>query len=161
MIVCLIVVWLLVWNWVKYWNFLKVKWEGIKGLSKNFHLAFLTSMNSNSFQIQNLGENMTWLLTFKNEKGFGENLYSLYWSGSTAINLQCCLVEGVISVVWCTGLKWLVWTTRMKILVLTLTGQTWRWWREGVYPSFEGVDEKEVDLVIVFYHLCHWLFLTT
>ena len=31
------------------WNFLKVEWEGIKGLSQNFHLAFfLISMNSKS-----------------------------------------------------------------------------------------------------------------
>ena len=40
MIICLIVVWLIVWNWVEIWNFLKAEWEGIKGLSQNFHSAF-------------------------------------------------------------------------------------------------------------------------
>ena len=30
-------------------NFLKVKWEAIKWLYQNFHLAFMTSMNSYSF----------------------------------------------------------------------------------------------------------------
>ena len=38
MIDCLIVVWLLVWNWVNFETFLKVKWEGIKGLSQTFIL---------------------------------------------------------------------------------------------------------------------------
>ena len=52
------------------WNLLKVKWEGIKWLSQNFHLAFMISMNSSYFQIQDPREKMTWLLPFKNEKGF-------------------------------------------------------------------------------------------
>ena len=39
--------------------------EKIKWLSQNFHLAFMISMNSNSFQIQNPREKMTWLLPFK------------------------------------------------------------------------------------------------
>ena len=42
MIDCLIVVWLLVWNWVEL-NFLKVKWEGIKGLSQTFTLLLWSS----------------------------------------------------------------------------------------------------------------------
>ena len=32
------IVWLIVWNWVKFETFLKVKWEGIKGLSQTFIL---------------------------------------------------------------------------------------------------------------------------
>ena len=39
---------------VEIWNFLKVKWEGIKWLPQNFHLAFMISMNSNSFHHKTL-----------------------------------------------------------------------------------------------------------
>ena len=35
-------------------NILKVKWEGIKWLSQNFHFAFMFSMNSNSFHHKTL-----------------------------------------------------------------------------------------------------------
>ena len=35
-------------------NFLKVKWEGIKGLSQTFIFAFMISMNSNSFHHKTL-----------------------------------------------------------------------------------------------------------
>ena len=50
MIDCLIVVWLS--EWIR--NFLKVKWEGIKGLSQTFIFHFMTSMNSNSFHHKTL-----------------------------------------------------------------------------------------------------------
>ena len=36
------------------WNFLKVKWEGIKGLSQTFIFAFMISVNSNSFHHKTL-----------------------------------------------------------------------------------------------------------
>ena len=39
--------------------------RGNEMTSPNFHLAFMISMNSNSFQIQNPREKMTWLLPFK------------------------------------------------------------------------------------------------
>ena len=35
-------------------NFLKVKWEGIKGLSQTFIFAFMISVNSNSFHHKTL-----------------------------------------------------------------------------------------------------------
>ena len=37
------IVWLIVWNWVKFETFLKVKWEGIKGLSQTFILHLWSS----------------------------------------------------------------------------------------------------------------------
>ena len=48
------IVWLIVWNWVKFETFLKVKWEGIKGLSQTFIFAFMISMKSNSFHHKTL-----------------------------------------------------------------------------------------------------------
>ena len=39
--------------------------RGNKRTFPNFHFAFMISMNSNSFQIQNPGEKITWLLPFK------------------------------------------------------------------------------------------------
>ena len=45
--------------------------RGNKRTFPNFHICFLISMNSNSFQIQNPWAKMIWLLPFKlNEKGF-------------------------------------------------------------------------------------------
>ena len=50
MIVCLLLCdWLTVSEWIR--NFLKVKWEGIKGLSQTFFFAFI---NSNSFHHKTL-----------------------------------------------------------------------------------------------------------
>ena len=54
MIVCLIVVWLIVWKWLEIENFLKVEWEGIKGLSQNFASCILIFLNSNSFHHKTL-----------------------------------------------------------------------------------------------------------
>ena len=41
-------------DWVKFETFLKVKWEGIKGLSQTFIFAFMISVNSNSFHHKTL-----------------------------------------------------------------------------------------------------------
>ena len=47
-------VWLLC-HWLsEIRNFLKVKWEGIKGLSQTFIFAFMISVNSNSFHHKTL-----------------------------------------------------------------------------------------------------------
>ena len=50
MIDCLIVVWLIEWNS----KLLKVKWEGIKGLSQTFTFFLLIPVNSNSFHHKTL-----------------------------------------------------------------------------------------------------------
>ena len=50
----LIVVWLLVCNWVEIWIFLKDWMRGNKRTFPNFHLAFIISMNSNSFHHKTL-----------------------------------------------------------------------------------------------------------
>ena len=47
------IVWLIDWKWVNS-KLLKVKWEGIKGLSQTFIFAFMISMNSNSFHHKTL-----------------------------------------------------------------------------------------------------------
>ena len=44
--------WLTESEWIR--NLLKVKWEGIKGLSQNFHFTFMIPMNSNSFHHKTL-----------------------------------------------------------------------------------------------------------
>ena len=44
--------WLTESEWI--WNFLKVKWEGIKGLSQTFIFAFMLSVNSNTFHHETL-----------------------------------------------------------------------------------------------------------
>ena len=67
------IVWLLCdWLTESEWNLklLKVKWEGIKGLSQTFIFAFTIFVNSNSFQIQNPREEITWLLPFKMKRVF-------------------------------------------------------------------------------------------
>ena len=51
--------------------------RGNKRTFPNFHICFLISMNSNSFQIQNPWAKMIWLLPFKlNEKVFENNWIS-------------------------------------------------------------------------------------
>lgn len=37
------ILWWIAWNWVKFETFLKVKWEGIKGLSQTFVFALWSS----------------------------------------------------------------------------------------------------------------------
>ena len=49
----MIVVWLIDWKWVNS-KLLKVKWEGIKGLSQTFIFCFQISVNSNSFHHETL-----------------------------------------------------------------------------------------------------------
>ena len=51
MIDCCVIDWLKV---SEIRNFLKVKWEGIKGLSQTFFFAFMFSVNSNSFHHKTL-----------------------------------------------------------------------------------------------------------
>ena len=50
----LIVVWLLVWNLSEIRNFLKVKWEGIKGLSQTFILHLWSSWIQILFKYETL-----------------------------------------------------------------------------------------------------------
>ena len=48
------IVWLIDWKWVEFEIFLKVKWEGIKGLSQTFIFAFMIFVNSNTFHHKTL-----------------------------------------------------------------------------------------------------------
>ena len=80
-------VWLIDWKWVKFETFLKVKWEGIKGLSQTFIFAFWSPWIQILFKIQNPRENMTWLLPFKMKKGFLENIWTSFGNISNSETL--------------------------------------------------------------------------
>ena len=51
--------------------------RGNKRTFPNFHICFLIFVNSNSFQIQNPREKMTWLLPFKMKRVFEKYLNSI------------------------------------------------------------------------------------
>ena len=51
--------------------------RGNKRTFPNFHFSFMISVNSNSFQIQNPREKMTWLLPFKMKRVFEKYLNSI------------------------------------------------------------------------------------
>ena len=65
--------WLIDWKWVKFETFWKLNEREYKDFPK-FHFAFMNSVNSNSFQIQNPREKITWLLPFK-MKRVSENIW--------------------------------------------------------------------------------------
>ena len=80
MIVCLIVVWLIVWKWLEIENFLKVEWEGIKGLSQNFSSCILISLSSKFISLQNPRVKIIWLLPFKEMKRGSKMIWISIWN---------------------------------------------------------------------------------
>ena len=62
-------VWLIVWNWVKFETFLKVKWEGIKGLSQTFIVVFWSSWIQILFNTKPRREDDMTSSIYLNDKG--------------------------------------------------------------------------------------------
>ena len=87
MIVCLIVVWLIVWKWLEIENFLKVEWEGIKGLSQNFHLAFWSPWIQIHF-ITKPRVKIIWLLPLKEMKRGLKMIWIPFWNISNLETLS-------------------------------------------------------------------------
>ena len=102
------------------WNFLKVKWEGIKGLPQTFIFAFMISVNSNPFQIQNPREKMIWLLPFKlNERVFENNWMSF---GNISIHKLHAAqwfswekIKWLLQIIW--NMSWEFQTIKFKVLL--------------------------------------------
>ena len=65
--------------------------RGNKRTFPNFHFAFMISMNSNSFQIQNPREKMTWLLPFKMKRVF-ENIWISFGNISNSETLRTSMI---------------------------------------------------------------------
>ena len=63
------IVWLLCDWWSEIQNFLKVKWEGIKGLSQTSIFAFMISVNSNPFHHKTLERRWHDFFHHLNDKG--------------------------------------------------------------------------------------------
>ena len=111
MFACLLCDWLTESEWI--WKFLKVKWEGIKGLSQTFNFAFMLSVNSNTFHHKTLERRWHDSSIYLNEKGCWKYL-NFIWEDFSIQKLQAT--------------QWFSWE-KIKWLLQSIWNMSWEFQR--------------------------------
>ena len=95
-------------------NFMKFKWEGIKGLSQNFiFFAFMISMNSNSFHLKTLDRRWHDFFHLNKWKGFWKYLNSIW---------------GIFQIQKLYATQWFSWE-KIKWLLRNIWNMSWKFKR--------------------------------
>ena len=94
--------------------------RGNKRTFPKFHICFMISMNSNSFQIQNPWAKMIWLLPFKSNKGVFENNWISF--GNISIHKLHAAqwfswekIKGLLQIIW--NMSWEFQRIKFKVLL--------------------------------------------
>ena len=121
-------VWLPVWNWLKFETFQKLnerEWNDFPKLSPLLSI----SMNSNSFQIQNPREKMTWLLPFKMKRVLKIFEY----------HLEMFQVQKLYAT------QWFSWG-KIKWLLQNIWNMSWEFQRIKFKSPFEGILKNHFSI---------------